>query len=925
MAKKKSQAERDMLEELAGTEFLKRAGVDPNAPEVPVTRKQIEELLTEAATDKDARRRLQLLMRTNDDVRKLVESVISAPEPAPAPVQEVKRTGKAAGKKELTEAQKAEAAASEKRTRTRRTAAADEEARALAAARQASEEEKLRKLAEVETKAPVEKVGREVAPEEVVAPKMPEAARKEGPKRMGPEKAQLIREEFVKRGIDPNILIERSTTGIKRLDDIPDTPEARAAINRVMNEEMAKPEAKARVRQREAAARAEPGTAKTSLTEAEKRKNAQKGRGKAVPKTIFEERPIGIDQLPVQPGERPFRVGDRTLRTGERPVRIGAVSNAPEVTETISRTITNPLTVDDVKSRNFARMDSRLKIKAADGLLEGRVVMTNVEKAKLGEMVMLRDELRRVPEIAGGAKPPLLDELEAKLRQLEKEVAGTGRPNVQGVVGSHGRFFTKGKVRSGVMDFQKTGEVVRAKMAEEARAARGPTMGERLAQDPKELRKRARMTARQLRGAFGVQSNREMAQILKENGLLNKDAVVKRQEDLVRFMTEDQVKGLNELIKNRRAAGGRAAAPAAEAAAEAAEEALPRLDVPEAAAPAPAAATTRMAAAGGAAAPATAAKTGAAMAGIGAAAELAAEAAAPGATAAATGLAGKKEVFGLRRSLKRLGKNAEAGMLKALRAQGVEIASLDQLPAERLEWAKRWVSGSGKGAGVAARTAAAAAPTKAMVKAPDWIPGRAGPSMAAPTAAAGAIPESKAIVPYRPPAAAAARAGTGSVNAKWLADMLGGRAAAQAGTGAIDVKGLADMLGDGGKTPPVGRLAGLMRFLGPAAAIFSMYQLADLVKQGTVDEADERRLKALQALGAVSGGMQQDAAMRDQIRGMQQMVDLAAIQRRQALDEMNRQYTDDRALNALLSANQAQLAAISQPSRPSVAEMMMRM
>lgn len=884
MAKKKSQAEKDMLEELAGTEFLKRAGVDPNAPEAPLTRKQIQELLTKAATDKDARERLQLLMRTDDNVRMVVADLMASPETGPVIAQEVRRAGKAAGKKELTEAQKAEVAASEERARARAAAQAEEEAKALEAARKAAEEEKLRKLAEPVPEARGVTVGREVAPEEAVAPKMPEAARKEGPKRMGPEKAQLIREEFIKRGIDPNILIERSTTGIKQLDDIPDTPEARAAINRLMNEEMVKPEARARVRQREAAAKAQPGTAKTNLTEAEKRKNVQKNVGKAAPKTIFEE----------------------------RPVRMGGVSTAPEVTEKVGRTITNPLKPEEVRARNFARMDSRLKMKAADGLLKGKVVMTNVEKAKLGEMVMLRDELRRVPEIAGGAKPPLLDELETKLGQLEKEVAGAGRPNVQGVVGSHGRFFTKGKVRSGVMDFQKTGEVVRAKMAEEARAARGPTMGERLAQDPKELRKRARMTAQQLRGAFGVQSNKEMAQILKENGLLNKDAVVKRQEDLVRFMTEDQVKGLNELIKNRRAVGGRAAAPAAaaaapaaEAAAEAAEEALPRLDVPEAAAPAPAAATTRMAAAGGAAAPATAAKTGAAMAGVGAAAELAAEVAAPGATAAATGLAGKKEVFGLRRSLKRLGKNAEAGMLKALRAQGVEIASLDQLPAERLEWAKRWISGSGKGAGVAARTAAAAAPTKAIVKAPDWIPGRAGPSMTAPTAAAGAIPESKAIVPYRPPAAPAA--------------------AARAGTGAVDVKGLADMLGDGGKTPPVGRLAGLMRFLGPAAAIFSMYQLADLVKQGTVDEADERRLKALQALGAVSGGMQQDAAMRDQIRGMQRMVDLAAIQRRQALDEMNRQYTDDRALNALLSANQAQLAAISQPSRPSVAEMMMRM
>lgn len=885
MAKRKTQAQKDALEELAGSEFLKQAGVDPNEVGKSLTKKQIADLLTKAATDKDARERLQLLMRTDDEVRKTVESMMAGAtaEVAPAPVLERKPMGKGAGKKELTAAQKAEMAASEERARAAVAAQAEAEAKALEEARAAQEAEKLRKLAEPVPEGPSNLPGREVVPEEVVAPQMPVAERKPTQPTMGPERAQKIREAFVARGVNPNILIERSTTGIKRLEDIPDTPEARAAINRMMNEEANTPGARARVRQQEAASKAAPGTAVINPTEAEKRQTVRKNVGRAEKATIFEQRAVPM----------------------------GGVQGAPEVTETMGRTITNPLKPEEVRARNFARMDQRLKIKAADGILKGRVVMTNVEKAKLGEMVMLRNELRRVPEIAGGEKPPLLDELEQKLGQLEKEVAGAGRPNVRGVVGAHGRFFVNGKVRAGVMNFQQTGEVVRAKMAEEARAAAGPTMGQRLAQDPKELRRRGRLAAGQIRDAFGVRSNKAMEQVLKENGIIPKDAKIRRQEDIVKFLTKDKVDQLNALVKARREAGAKGvkvapAAAGAEAVGEVAEEALPALETP-------APATARAAARGAEAAPAAAAKTSAATAGVGTVAETAAAAAAP---AAAGKMAAKKEVFGLRRSLQRLGKNAEAGMLKALRAQGVEITSLDQLPADRLDWARRWISGSGKGAGAAAKAAKKAG--TAIVRAPNWTPGT--PSPAAPmTAAPGGgmrmlppgsgVPESKAITLYRPPTGAAAAAKTK-------------RTVLSAAEAAARRKHLLEIVRKGGK---FGRLASVGRFLGPAAAIFGMYQIADLIKQGTVDAADERRLKALQALGAVSGGMQQDSAMREQIRSMQRMVDLAAVQRRQALDEMNRQYTDDQALNALLSANQAQLASMSRPSQPSVAEMMARM
>jgi len=40
---------------------------------------------------------------------------------------------------------------------------------------------------------------------------------------------------------------------------------------------------------------------------------------------------------------------------------------------------------------------------------------------------------------------------------------------------------------------------------------------------------------------------------------------------------------------------------------------------------------------------------------------------------------------------------------------------------------------------------------------------------------------------------------------------------------------------------------------------------------------------------------------------------------------MQRRYLEDQALNAILSGQQASLAALAQPSRPSIAEMMARM
>ena len=119
--------------------------------------------------------------------------------------------------------------------------------------------------------------------------------------------------------------------------------------------------------------------------------------------------------------------------------------------------------------------------------------------------------------------------------------------------------------------------------------------------------------------------------------------------------------------------------------------------------------------------------------------------------------------------------------------------------------------------------------------------------------------------------------------------------------------------------------AGLGRFLGPLFAIFGAYEVMNMLREGTVGAADQRRMRALEALGNVGGGMQQDVGNRQAIAQMQSMVDLAGIQRQRGLDQMNQQYTGNQALDALLRGQQASLNTLAMPSRPSIAEMMARM
>ena len=189
---------------------------------------------------------------------------------------------------------------------------------------------------------------------------------------------------------------------------------------------------------------------------------------------------------------------------------------------------------------------------------------------------------------------------------------------------------------------------------------------------------------------------------------------------------------------------------------------------------------------------------------------------------------------------------------------------------------------------------------------------------AAATAATAATPAATAAAASA--AAPTAAAPTASAPTS-LVGMLGPTAGATAAAGAP--------AGTAAGSSAVGRvgskLSGLGRFLGPLAAIYGAYQVVDLLKQGTLDAADERRLKMMEALGAVSGGARQQQMMNDQMRQMRFMADMTAIQNQQGKMQSRNQSISDQALSSLLRGHEASLQALALPSQPSVAEVMARM
>jgi hypothetical protein len=236
---------------------------------------------------------------------------------------------------------------------------------------------------------------------------------------------------------------------------------------------------------------------------------------------------------------------------------------------------------------------------------------------------------------------------------------------------------------------------------------------------------------------------------------------------------------------------------------------------------------------------------------------------------------------------------AEAGLLRAAKAKGLNIASLEEIPASEMPWVQKWISGT-TNYGLPAY--AKKAPKTGRMQGP-WPTGpEMGPATAATEAAAAAL---------------------SAVEPNWERGVAGPMMdAAKYPAGGAGGGFLAGAKKVGGKA---------LAWLGPLFAIYGVYETMKMLQEGSIGQADQERLQTMQALGQLSGGMQQDMDQRQMVQGMQRMVDLAAIQRQQSLDQMQNQYTGNAAMDSLLRGQQASLAALAQPSRPSIAEMMARM
>ena len=117
----------------------------------------------------------------------------------------------------------------------------------------------------------------------------------------------------------------------------------------------------------------------------------------------------------------------------------------------------------------------------------------------------------------------------------------------------------------------------------------------------------------------------------------------------------------------------------------------------------------------------------------------------------------------------------------------------------------------------------------------------------------------------------------------------------------------------------------LGRLLGPIAIAYTVYDVLNRLKGQSFDKADDQRLKVMQALGGIAGGMDQDTERNQMLAQQNTMVNLAGIQRQRDLDAMRNQYTMNREMNDLISGNRDLLASLSTPSQPSVAEILARM
>ena len=181
-------------------------------------------------------------------------------------------------------------------------------------------------------------------------------------------------------------------------------------------------------------------------------------------------------------------------------------------------------------------------------------------------------------------------------------------------------------------------------------------------------------------------------------------------------------------------------------------------------------------------------------------------------------------------------------------------------------------------------------------------------------------------VPAEAGAAEAPAAGARGAKAR-IAAAKAARAAAKAGAGAAAGAAAGAPVVPTPAVPVVGsKLGGLargsMRFLGPLMAVLGAYEVAQLLKSGSIDRGQERKLKVLESLGVAESGFAQEMGVRSQMDQDRGATEMMAGMGARARQDQEGQLTNDMAMNQLIRSNQQMLQSLASPSRQSLSEVL---
>ena len=733
-----------------------------------------------------------------------------------------------------------------------------------------------------------------------VLEKAPVKAEKPVPKTIGAEAAQAFRERAKAQGVNADDLLKLSKTKVQQLDRLPDNAETNQFMDKWLAEKAKEPAARAARRMTANRDKALAGQSPAQKAEQNRRRS--------------QERIEGIKRRRSLPGDG------------------------------------NSIKDAELLGKNFAQISQENFKGFSDRIVKTGVAMSRVDRQKAAEV---EAAFKALNKREGGFPQTLLaDELDSVM----KEFNGAKTPQdirraTNRLAGFHKRIFSGGRLRKGVLDIEKTGAAVKAAIAEEAAEARGPRMGTELT-NPKLFNQKKKALFQTLKRVSGAKTIKELKTLIRDQGIPTDLRRARTQKEMLSLLREKDIDALRTYVKNRKdevgelVSEGKAKAistkapeaPAAKAAGAAAEvnmgsstargdkwrkvlsergltekQLLTQInkastlgktykrieDVPEQL-------DERIGAWIDNAASTVKGKTGKAP-----------KAEPKGGPSVADPVAEAKA---------KVQRNFEQGAITAEQRD----AMLQQIELKQSGGVRADVppEGKAKGATKAPKPSKATATAAAAVD-EAGIPGggfAAAGAKAPPKVAKGLRKEMVGGPAMRPGLTAAGYPGKDAAKVA----VEEGKALARGSAGATNLaKYDASLAARQGLKAVMqeapGKLSGLGRILGPIGIAFGVYEILSRLKGQTADRADEERMRVMQALGSVRGGLDEDVQTKELLGQQNTMIGLAGIQRQQDLDAMRRQYTESAEMNNLVRSNQDLLSAIAMPSQPSVAELMARM